>query len=148
MKIDDEVEKKVRDTLHWAVKQKPDELNAALQGFADESVRLAALELLAQISMYAATDAFNGKPTLDQIRALAVEVAEAEAWASLSADQVSAFLAAVIHGQPGGMHLTADEYVALSFVVAASLLSSQPKPEGQWWFDYLDKVEAAIESAP
>ena len=38
--------------------------------------------------------------------------------------------------------------VVLAFVVAASLLSSRPKNEGEWWFNYLDKVEAAPASPP
>ncbi|MBO4207455.1 hypothetical protein [Micromonospora echinofusca] len=147
MIIDDEVEQKVRDTLHWAVKQKPHELDQAIRSFTDERTRLAALELLVQICRYVSVDAFGHIPSTEEIDALAFEVSETESWASLTKDEVATYLNTVVHGHLSGATLPSERFVTLSFTVAASLLSSQPKPDDEWWFDYLDKVEAAIETA-
>ncbi|MGC4854622.1 hypothetical protein ACLQ24_14805 [Micromonospora sp. DT4] len=147
MRIDAHVEEKVRDTLHWAVKQEPAEFDSALAKFTDDAARLASLELLAQICRYVSAQAFGHVPSHQELDALAAEVATNEQWAALSASEVATFLKAVVHGQPPAGQLTTSGYVVMSFVVAASLLSSQPKTEGEWWFDYLDRVEAALEAS-
>ncbi|WFE52720.1 hypothetical protein [Micromonospora sp. WMMD1155] len=147
MKIDERVEQLVRDALHWAVKRQPGKFDEALKTFSDEPTRRSAMELLISISAFVSADICAGKPSLPQIRELAAEVAEAEAWTSVTAGEVEAFLSAVLTGRPLSGVLPAGSAVVLAFVVAASLLSLRPKDEGEWWFDYLDKVEAAIEAA-
>ncbi|TNH23691.1 hypothetical protein FHG89_26570 [Micromonospora orduensis] len=147
MKIDERVEQLVRDTLHWAVKRQPVEFDEALKGFSDVSTRRSAMELLVAISAFVAVDMCGGKPSPRQIQELATEVAEAESWSSATAQEVEAFLNTILAGRPLSGVLPAGSAVILAFVVAASLLSSGPKSEGEWWFNYLDKVEAAIEAA-
>jgi hypothetical protein len=148
MKIDSRVEQLVRDTLHWAVKQRPEELDAALAAFPDQATRLAALELLVAIDGFVLLDLFNGvKPNDAQLRAVAEKLAELEAWSTLSADEIDTYLTAVLTGTPLATVLPARIAVALAFIVTASLLSSRPKQGDEWWFDYLDRVEAVIEAA-
>ncbi|MER7590007.1 hypothetical protein ABTW72_20970 [Micromonospora sp. NPDC127501] len=147
MKIDERVEQLVRDTLHWAVKRQPIEFDRALTAFSDATMRQSALELLAAIAAFVSADICQGKPTPEQIQQLSEEVAEAEAWSSTTSPEVEAFLNAVVTGRPMSGVLPAGSAVVLAFVVAASLLSFRPKGEGEWWFNYLDKVEAAIEAA-
>ena len=56
-------------------------------------------------------------------------------------------LSAVTTGKPPRLANTAGSVSAV-FVVAANLLATASQPdEGEWWFNYLDKVEAAIEAA-
>ncbi|MEV4499334.1 hypothetical protein C7C45_13630 [Micromonospora arborensis] len=147
MKIDDRVEQLVRDALHWAVKRQPVEFDEAVKAFSDESLRQPAVELLVAISAFVSADICGGKPSPEQIRELATEVAEAETWSTTTAPEVETFLSAILNGRPLSGVLPVGSAVVLAFVVAASLLSSRPKSEGQWWFNYLDKVEAAIEAA-
>ncbi|MFC5922640.1 hypothetical protein [Micromonospora vulcania] len=147
MKIDARVEQLVRDTLHWAVKRQPAEFDEALTAFSDLSARHTATELLVAISVFVSADICGGKPTPQQIRELANEVAETEKWSSVTSPEIEAFLSAILSGRPLAGVLPAGSVVVLSFVVAASLLSMRPKSEGEWWFNYLDKVEAAIEAA-
>ncbi|MEV0329493.1 hypothetical protein AB0H63_24050 [Micromonospora echinospora] len=147
MKIDDRVEQLVRDILHWAVKRKPDEFGNALRAFPDEASRRSALELLVAIGGYTTVDIFGQRPSEDQVRKLAVDIAEDEGWASVTAADVAAYLDAVLGGNRRLDALPSERLVPLSFVVAANLLSSKPKAPGEWWFNYLDKVEAMIEAA-
>ncbi|MBM0233146.1 hypothetical protein JNW91_15515 [Micromonospora sp. STR1_7] len=145
--IDERVEQLVRDTLHWAVKRQPAEFDEALKTFSDVPTQRSAMELLVAISAFVAVDMCGGKPSPVQIRELATEVAEAEDWSSATPQEVEAFLSTILTGRSLSGVLPAGSAVVLAFVVAASLLSSRPKSEGEWWFNYLDKVEAAIEAA-
>ncbi|MCO1597809.1 hypothetical protein M8C17_21905 [Micromonospora sp. RHAY321] len=147
MKIDDRTEQLVRDTLHWVVKRDLDKLDAALKAFPDETARKAALALVVAISGFVLIDLHNARPTPDQVAVLAAEIGRMEAWASVSADEAASFMNAVVAGRSLTERLAPDDIVVLAFVVAGSLLSARPLPEGQWWFNYLDKVEAAIEAA-
>ncbi|SCF01529.1 hypothetical protein [Micromonospora chokoriensis] len=147
MKIDERVEQLVRDALHWAVKRQPGEFDEALKTFSDEPTRRSAMELLFAISAFVSADICAGRPSPQQVQQLAAEVAEVEAWSSVTSGEVEAFLDAVLTGRPLSGVLPAGSAVVLAFVVAASLLSLRPKDEGEWWFNYLDKVEAAIEAA-
>lgn len=147
LKIDERVEQLVRDALHWAVKRQPVEFDEALKAFSDAYLRQSALELLAAITAFVSADICQGRPSTEQIKQLAEEVADAEGWSSATSPEVEAFLDAVVTGRPLSGVLPADSAVVLAFVVAASLLSFRPKSEGEWWFNYLDRVEAAIEAA-
>ncbi|MFF0153255.1 hypothetical protein [Micromonospora sp. NPDC005203] len=147
LKIDERVEQLVRDTLHWAVKRQPVEFDEALKAFSDGSTRQSALELLAAIAALVSADICQGRPTPEQVRQLAEEVAEAEAWSSATSPEVEVFLKSVVTGRPLSDVLPAGSAVVLAFVVTASLLSLRPKSEGEWWFNYLDNLEAAIEAA-
>ncbi|WP_328344497.1 hypothetical protein [Micromonospora sp. NBC_00421] len=147
MKVDDDVEQFVRDTLHFAVKQQPAEFDQSLSRVSGERERQAALELLVAISLYVAIDICGERPSAQQVRELAVRVADAESWSSATPDDVEKFLTTALAGGRLIDELPANTVVVLAFVIAASLLASKPKAEGEWWFNYLDKVEAAIEVA-
>ncbi|WP_406078894.1 hypothetical protein [Micromonospora sp. NBC_00858] len=147
MKIDERVEQLVRDALHWAVKRQPVEFDEALKAFSDESTRQSAMELLVAISTFVSADICGGRPSPGQVQELATEVAEAETWSSATSPEIETFLSTILAGRPLSGVLPASSAVVLAFVVAASLLSARPKSEGEWWFNYLDKVEAAIEAA-
>ncbi|MGC4875217.1 hypothetical protein ACLQ26_02965 [Micromonospora sp. DT43] len=147
MRIDERVEQLVRDTLHWAVKRQPVEFDEALRAFSDVPTQRSAMELLVAISAFASADICGGEPSPAQIQELSAEVAEAETWSSASAPEVETFLKTILAARPLSGVLPAGSAVVLAFVVAASLLSMRPKGEGEWWFNYLDKVEAAIEAA-
>ncbi|MEU3456101.1 hypothetical protein ABZ671_21265 [Micromonospora sp. NPDC006766] len=147
MKIDDQVEQPVRDALHWIVKEQEDEFNAALQAFPDDASRQAALELLVTIARYVIIEAYSGPPSVDEVRELAGVIVEAESWLPLSHSEVERYLQAVLAGTPLIEHLEPETAVVLAFAVAGCLLASRPQPSGEWWFNYLDKVEAAIEAA-
>ncbi|MEU8261373.1 hypothetical protein AB0C02_12225 [Micromonospora sp. NPDC048999] len=147
MKIDDQVEQRVRGALHWIVKEQEDKFTAALQAFPDDASRRAALELLVAIARYVIVEAYSGRPSVDEVQDLAGVIADAESWLPLSRPEVEQYLQAVLTGSPLIEHLEPEAAVVLAFAVAGSLLASRSQPSGEWWFNYLDKVEAAIEAA-
>ncbi|MET8199317.1 hypothetical protein [Micromonospora taraxaci] len=147
MKIDDGTEQRVRDTLHWVVRRDLGKFDAALRSFPDQAAQEAALTLLVAVSGFVLIDLHGAKPTPQQIDVLAEEIGRMEGWASITAGEAALFMNAVVEGSPLTKRLTPESVVVLAFVVAGSLLSARPMPEGEWWFNYLDKVEAAIEAA-
>ncbi|MEH1012762.1 hypothetical protein V6U90_06535 [Micromonospora sp. CPCC 206060] len=147
MIIDDEVEQRVRDALHWVVKRNPNELDRTFATFPEDTARLAALELLIAVITYTVVDAFGYRPSSDEIKVLADEVADLEEWSSVQSSEVAAFIEAVFAGQPLADRLPGDSIFILAFIIAGNLLASHPNKQGEWWFNYLDRVEAAIEAA-
>ncbi|MEU5785873.1 hypothetical protein [Micromonospora lupini] len=147
MRIDDRTEQHVRDTLHWVVKRDADKFDAGLKSFPNAAAREAALALVVAVSGFVLIDLHGGRPTPQQVAVLSEEIGRMEAWASVTADEAASFMNAVVEGRPLNEQLAPQDVVVLGFVVAGSLLSARPLPEGEWWFNYLDKVEAAIEAA-
>jgi hypothetical protein len=145
MKIDEHVESLVREALDAAVKRDGDRLDTALDAFSDESQRRSGLELVHAIARYVLLDLYQGqRPNDEQIQALAGQIAEMESWSTLPADEIRSFL--LLLAGDTAKAVDPDAAVLLSFVVAAALLSSRRRPEGQWWFNYLDQVEAVLEA--
>ncbi|MDT0531784.1 hypothetical protein RM555_22595 [Micromonospora sp. DSM 115977] len=147
MRIDDGVEQRLRAVLHHVVKQQSEEFDIALRAFPDDRSRRDALELLVAITYYALIDAYGRRPSPEEVHEVAASVAESERWVPLSHSEVERYLNQVLGGQPLTDVLEPEAAVLLAFVVTGSLLSSRPQGEGEWWFNYLDKVEAAIEAA-
>jgi hypothetical protein len=147
MKIDDRVEPLVRTALDAAVKRNFDKLTTALSAFPDDDTVKKAVELTLAVTGFIMYDVHRGKPSSEQIRAVATKLAEMETWAEPTADEVDTFLGKLVNSQPFAAEVPPENVIILSFVVAANLLSSFRKPEERWW-DYLDRVEAAIDAAP
>ncbi|KXK63275.1 hypothetical protein AWW66_04025 [Micromonospora rosaria] len=146
MKVDDQTEEKVRNALHWAVKRREHEFDASLATFSTRSERSTALELLIAVSRFVTSDICAGVPSSAQVTALAAEISATESWSTVSTDEITAFLTLAARDDPAVDGLSAETFVVTAFVVTASLLAMRPKQEGQWWFDYLDQVESALEA--
>lgn len=147
MKIDMRVEPLVREALGAAIKHDIDRLDNALDAFSDESTRRDGLVLLFAIARLVLHDLYEGRnPTDDQVQDFADFIAEAVSWAALPAEEIRNFLLLLLGD--GSMTVNPEMYIVLVFVVTATLLSFRRKPEGQWWFNYLDQVEAALEALP
>jgi hypothetical protein len=147
MKIDMQVEPLVRETLSAAVKHDTDRLDRALDAFTDESQQRTGLELVLAIARLVLHDLYDGrKPTDVEVRPLADFVAEGTNWTGLPAEEIRKFLLLLLGDT--SQNFEHGAVIFLAFVVTATMLSARRKPEGQWWFDYLDQVEAALEALP
>lgn len=145
MKIDSQIEPVVREALDAAVKRDADRLGTALASFKDDSARRKGLELSVAIGGVALLDMYDGNPTPADLAQGAQVISEMESWSGLSQDEVHGYLTALANREPLEGKFPPDRAVFLIFVVGASLLSSTPKSrEGEWWYQYLDRVEATI----
>lgn len=147
MKIDERVEPHVRTAIDAAVKRNFEKLDAALRAFPDDDAVRKAVELTLVVISFVMYDVHDGKPSAEQIRAVAGKLAEMEAWAEPTADEVDTFLGKLLNGQQFVPEVPAESIIILSFVVAANLLSSFRNQDERWW-DYLDRAESVIEAAP
>jgi hypothetical protein len=135
----------MRNSIHAAVQQDLSKLDAALQAFPDDEAIREAVKLALAVTQVVMRDVHGGKPTDEETRAVAVEIARAEAWARPSEEQVSRFLLRLVNGEQFVGTVPTEDVVVLAFVSAANLLSSCRRDDEEWW-DYLDRAEAALEA--
>jgi hypothetical protein len=148
VKINDRVEPLVRNTLDAAVRRDPAGLETAFSRFTSPELAQKGLELATAICVFILFEIHEGKPSSQQIDELSADIQRQEEWIGSSAEEVSTFLKAIADHQPVASVLPEASMVVLPYLIAANLLTTSASPEeGEWWFKYLDKVEAAIEAA-
>ncbi|MEH1017628.1 hypothetical protein V6U90_31710 [Micromonospora sp. CPCC 206060] len=104
------------------------------------------MELALGVTLFAMRDIHDGEPSPEETEAMAVEIARAESWARPTEAEVIVFLRRLVAGEPFGGAVPAENVVILAFVSAANLLASCHRDGEEWW-DYLDRAEAALERA-
>lgn len=148
MRIDDHVEGLARSALDAAVHKDPTRFQRALGAFRDENTAVSAVELVLAVIASVLFEVHDGLPSREQVRDLAGDIAQQESWVELRSSDVESLLVGVTFGEQERLSSLADNASLVAFVVAANLLATASQPdEGEWWFNYLDKVEAAIEAA-
>lgn len=148
MKIDDQVEALVRAVLDAAVHRDTERFEAAMNALSGSRETLTkAAELTLAVNAAVLFEVHDGAPSPQQVDELSRDISRQEQWADISMEDVHAILVALTTGNPPRIADSANGGIAV-FVVAANLLATASQPdEGEWWFNYLDKVEAAIEAA-
>jgi hypothetical protein len=147
MVIDDRVEPLVRAVLDAAVMRDTARFQAALAAFPDDEATRKGVELALAVIGFVLLDVHGGKPSPDDVQAVAADISRQETWIGPTVDEVTTFITALLNGRSLGETLPSESVIVLAYVVAANLLASSSNPDdGEWWFNYLDKVEAAIES--
>jgi hypothetical protein len=79
------------------------------------------------------------------VRQIAEVAAEAEAWAGLTAETFVEAITAVLDQRQA--RLEPHVLAVAPFIVAGYALAAGAEDD-EWWFKYLDRVEAALESQP
>nr|MDT0660354.1 hypothetical protein [Micromonospora sp. DSM 115978] len=147
MKIDDRIERLLRATMDAAVHRDTPRFEKALKKFRDgESVRQA-VDLALAISAFVLFQMHNGKPSAAQISELAASISRQEAWMGLTPGDVESLLGGMLNGQPTRAPLVADTIMVPAILIATNFVATTSQPsKGEWWFNYLDKIETAIET--
>lgn len=146
MKISSRVEPLTRNAIHAAVQQDLSKLETALQALPDDQAARETVELALAVTQLAMWEIHQGRPSDEETLAVAAEIARAEAWARATEEQVSAFLLRLVNGEPFAGTVPTENVVVLAIVSAANLLSSCRRDDEEWW-NHLDRLEAALESA-
>jgi len=148
MVIDKKIEASVRSLLNAAVKSDESAFEDAARSLSDGESQTKALELAVAICLYVIFDTYDGKPTAGDVEEIAQAVVEMGSWATLTSQEVSKFLGSVLNGKALAEVFDPQSAFFLTFIITGSLLAASPKiSKGEWWFNYLDRVEAAIETA-
>lgn len=146
MKISNRVEPLIRSAIHAAVQQDLSKLEMALQALPDDQAARESVELALAVTQLVLREIYQGKPSDEEIQAVAAEIARAEAWARATEEQVYPFLLRLVNGEPFAGAVPTENVIVLAIVSAANLLSSCRRDDEEWW-NYLDRVEAALERA-
>lgn len=147
MKVDDQVEPLVRAVLDAAVNRDGARFEAALQAFPDDDTARKGIELTLAVIGTVLADIYDGKPSPDQLDELAADIAQQEAWLEPRVAEIKIFITTALDGKRLADVLPPESVVILAYLVAANLLASSSDPDkGEWWFNYLDKIEAVIEA--
>ncbi|WP_435123357.1 hypothetical protein [Micromonospora tulbaghiae] len=146
MRIDDRIESLVREALTAVVKSDAERLERALLAFGTDDALVEGVQLATAVSLHVLRDAYGREPDGDEVRAVADKIVEMEDWTDVGSDEVFNFVSAASAGRRADAVLPADRIAPLAFVIAGNLLSSCCK-EGEFWYNYLDRIEAQIESA-
>ncbi len=150
MRIGQDVEQVVRSILLAVIAEDADELKTqvdALVELPEQSSVAEGVRLAAAVSIHALIDLFERVPTADEMRTLSEDLANDEPWLDVTSTEIETLLRAFVEKrQPDGT-LPPERVAVLSFFITASLLSAGHNDDEKWW-QYLDRIEAAIEAAP
>ena len=69
-----------------------------------------------------------------------------EDWTDVTSDEVTTFLTAAYDGTRADQILPTNRIAPLAYLIAGNLLSSCCR-EGEFWFNYLDRAESALEAS-
>jgi hypothetical protein len=147
--VDGRIEPTVRRALEAVVREDLAGLDAALSSFPDKASRMQGLHLTWMIARLVLYDMSAGKPAAEEIRASAPVVATMTGWAGVSAGDVVQFYDGVLDGKLFTTTTDLDEISRIFYVTTGWLLaSSMMNRRGEWWSQYLDRLEAALEAGP
>lgn len=146
MRIDDRIESLVREALTAVVKGEPERMRRAFLAFRDDRSLNEGTQLATAVSVYVLNDVYGQPPTPTELREVADNVVNMEDWTDVSSDEIVAFLSAAYSGTNVVEVVQVDRIAAIAFLTAGHLLASCCE-DGEYWFNYLDRVETAIEAS-
>ena len=143
MKIDNRVEPIVREILAAVVKRDGEAFIRAMEQLPDEETAIKAGRLAVAIAEYVILDLHDGRPTDEEVRQIAEVAAEAEAWAGLTPETFVEVITAVVDHREARLE---PHVMAIAPFILAGYALAAGAEDDEWWFKYLDRVEAALES--
>ena len=150
LRIDEQVEPVVREAFAGAVVGDPGRFDRAFDAVAARGAAFAQHgALLAATVDAAALFILHGEqmPGDEQLRYLALQFEEAQAWAGIPPGVALTFLTALASGTPVVDVLPLERVAEMAFVMGGWLLSAF-LPEGGEWTDFLDHILDSLEAMP
>jgi hypothetical protein len=148
MQVNMAVEPLVREAFGAAVGQDIDRSIAATKKMVDQGDAGVqdSINLAGAVATYALFDLHGGqRPDDEQLRDLAKSFVEMESWAGFDEKTALTFLTALADRTPAA-GLTPETVGRIVFVMGAWLLAAFGS-EDRKWYDYLDQILSAIETA-
>jgi hypothetical protein len=125
------------------VKRNGEAFIRAMEQLPDEDMAIKVGQLAVAIVEYVILDLHDGRPTDDEVRQIAEAAAEAEPWAGLAPETFVEAITAVLDHREA--RLEPRVMAVVPFILAGYALAAGAEDD-EWWFKYLDRVEAALES--
>lgn len=147
MKISRQVEPLVREAFAAVITKERDRLQQALDAFPDDEAMTDGVRLASAIALFVVQDKYGRNPAEEQLREAADDVSTVDDWTDISSDEVVTFFTAAINRERADAVLPPERVVLLAYVAGGYLLSFHHEDGEEWW-DYLDRAEAAVEATP
>jgi hypothetical protein len=147
MRIEPKTEKPTRDMLGHAIRGEVTELATLIQAVGGETYRQS-IGLCLAVSAYISIDVSGRWPTEADVDQIAHNTAENETRLDLHEADIRNYLGrAVLRFEPLDQALGSVEAAAsLPVLITGSMLFIF-RPRGKEWFEYLDAIESALETA-
>jgi hypothetical protein len=148
MRIDPKIEKPTREMLGYAIRGELGDLATTVQAAGDE-IYAGSLALCHTAAGYIAIDVTGMRwPTDANLRKIAGNVANAETRLELHESDIYEYLSRAVLGseRPDEVFPSAEAAFTLPVLITASMLFTF-RPQGQKWWEYLDSIWAATETA-
>jgi hypothetical protein len=142
MTIPDHVAEPIlRSVLHAVIRRDIDAVGREFEAAPNDETRVRVAEIALLVAYVGLGERYANKPDAAQLRALAEEIAGAEAWSTVDAEAEYAFLRRLLAGQLADDpdEIAMDLHAA--FVTAGYLMVSHCRPGEKWW-EHLDRIEA------
>lgn len=146
MRIDNRIEKRVREVFAAVITQDIGRMESAIRSFPNDKALTEGVRLAAAIGLYVLGDILGPGPSEDTLLQIARQIAASEGWADIKADEVMSYLTAALARISFQEVLPADRFAVLTYVIAGCLVSFFHRPEEKWW-EFLDRAEAGLEAA-
>jgi hypothetical protein len=148
MRLDEQVEARLRKAYSAAIAKKADDVTAALAGITNEqSITMIGLGLY--VAGYIVNDIHRDGVTDEKVRALATEIVNGESdWMDLGeVEPVARFLRAAAQGDVETITRLGPEDATGLVIVAGAHLLAYYRQEGERWHSYLDAILDNYEAA-
>lgn len=147
MFVDPTIEEPARTMIGHAVRQEFDDLETEMRRIGNDTF-LRAMELCISLAAYVVIDIAGRWPTDADLREVAGHTAKSARGFQLSQEDVQAFLSRVALGteQMAEVFPSATDGVMIPLQVTSTLLLAF-RPSGQHWWEYLDRIESALDTA-
>ena len=147
MQIDDAIEDQMRTAFSAVIDHKSSDLKAALGRFNPEEFKTATSYAI-YVCGYVVMDVFNSKPSDEGLAEMSEYIInDNKGWVDLgNTIDIANFLKAASVGDVTFPGVPQEDVVGHSFVIGGYLLS-RFRHEGQRWFEYLDDIWNAAQTA-
>lgn len=146
MRIDPRIERPTREMLEYAIRGDLEDLATAIQAAGDE-IFTGSIALCVTASGYVAADVSGRWPTDADVHQIARSTVEGETRLDLRESDICDYLSRAVLGiEPMEKVFPLETAYSLPVMITGSLLFTF-RPRGQKWWDYLDTIWAATETA-
>ena len=146
MPIDPKIEQPTRQMLAHAIKHELDDLAALIHAVGDKTF-LSAIDLCVFAAGYIAIDVCQRWPTEADLREIARVSAQSETHLDISEEEIYALLSRVALGSEKLDDIFTVEGVGPVPLYATANLLLTFFPKGEHWFEYLDQIWNAADTA-
>jgi hypothetical protein len=150
MRIEKDVEPRVREGFAASVAEEPDRFDLAMENLGSDDDAVAQALSLAFAVDAAALMTIHGTRSIpaERLEYLANEFARTQTWAQVTESTARTYLEALIEGRNPVELMSPGDAAYAALAIGGWLLAAFPQGDGINWNNFLDQILDGLESAP